>query len=570
VRQPARLVRRLAIAAAVAAVLAGAFLLARPHLERAVRSRIEGTASRHGLVARLEGVRVGIWPPLALTGVRLEKPGVWSAETAAADVTLRLWGSGLLGRTRVRLDRVTLTGPGGLILEAAPTRWDLATAAPDGLRAELMRPSAGLTATWIPGTEDRLEVAATDLPADLFRLRRDGAPLLEAGRVTGTFRLARSPASTRFELDAGGRDVRVSALGSDNPAGDDAPALGPPTDVTFRLAGSWRPGGTLEVPRWELAVDGAAISGSLALAGLPGDPRVDLSLAVERLDFARLLRTSGADAVEAVSLRGDADAMDLGSASLTARFQGRLADPASFTVSQRLDFTPPRRLPAAVTRLRGDFVHEVTLPRGKRRAIEVSPASPDFIRLDDVPPLFVRTLLLGEDAGFFGHRGIDLGELPSALLTNWARGAAARGASTITQQLAKNLFLSREKRLGRKLRELSLALLLEAGLGKERILEIYLNVIEWGPGVHGLRTAARRYFHEEPADLTPAQIAFLVALIPGPVRYQASFANGTVSPGFRTLVDDLLAKLHSAGALSDAQYEAAVAEELTVDAAPGE
>ena len=121
--------------------------------------------------------------------------------------------------------------------------------------------------------------------------------------------------------------------------------------------------------------------------------------------------------------------------------------------------------------------------------------------------------------------------MPSALLKNWSRGGAARGASTITQQLAKNLFLSRDKHLGRKLQELSLALLLEATLDKQRILEIYLNVIEWGPDLYGLRPAARRYFGREPRELTPKQMAFLVALIPGPgevpalVRERHAFAR---------------------------------------------
>jgi membrane peptidoglycan carboxypeptidase len=214
--------------------------------------------------------------------------------------------------------------------------------------------------------------------------------------------------------------------------------------------------------------------------------------------------------------------------------------------------------------LRGDFVHEVALPGGERKAIAVSSDSPDFIPLGDVPPLFVKALLLGEDTGFFGHRGIDLSEVPSAVLTNWSRGGAARGASSLTQQLAKNLFLSREKHLGRKLQELCLALLLEATLGKERILEIYLNVIEWGPGLHGLRPAARHYFGAEPRELTPRQMAFLVALIPGPLKYQRSFADGTLSPGFRPLVDALLAKLRSAEALSEEQYQAAMADELLV------
>jgi membrane peptidoglycan carboxypeptidase len=173
-------------------------------------------------------------------------------------------------------------------------------------------------------------------------------------------------------------------------------------------------------------------------------------------------------------------------------------------------------------------------------------------------------LLLGEDAGFWGHRGIDLGEIPAAIFTNWERGGVARGASTITQQLAKNLFLSPERRLGRKLQEVALAMLLEATLTKQRILEIYLNVIEWGPGLYGLRPAARHYFGKDAAELTPKQMAFLVAIIPGPIKYQRSFASGTLSPGFRPLVDALLAKLRSVDAIGEEEYQAALAEELHV------
>ena len=176
----------------------------------------------------------------------------------------------------------------------------------------------------------------------------------------------------------------------------------------------------------------------------------------------------------------------------------------------------------------------------------------------------MRTLLLAEDAGFYGHRGIDLRELPSALLTNLSRGGAARGASTITQQLAKNLFLSRDKEVGRKLQELAITFLLESALGKDRILEIYLNIIEWGPELRGLLPAAHHYFGCEPQALTPAQMAFLVAIIPGPIKYQSSFAHGTPGPGLRSLIDELLAKLRSVDAIGEEDYRRAIEEPLLV------
>jgi membrane peptidoglycan carboxypeptidase len=232
-------------------------------------------------------------------------------------------------------------------------------------------------------------------------------------------------------------------------------------------------------------------------------------------------------------------------------------------------------LPAALLALREDFTHEAVDPDGTRRAILVSPASPDFLPRNEVPPLFLQALLLGEDAAFYSHPGIDLGELPRALATNWTRAKAARGGSTITQQLAKNLFLTREKSLPRKLKELVLAFLLEAALGKDRILEIYLNVIEWGPGLNGLRPAARHYFGKEPRDLSAKETAFLVALIPGPLKYQRSFAEGALSPGFEPLVLNLLGKLRASGALSEEAYAESLAETLVFgasnpDAPPGE
>jgi hypothetical protein len=210
-----------------------------------------------------------------------------------------------------------------------------------------------------------------------------------------------------------------------------------------------------------------ALSGSITLRDLDTDPVVDLALGMQHLDFAQLLGASGLAVPESLGMAPGAG-RDLGSATIGVRVRGRLADPASLSVSQKIDFRPPRQMPQAVARLHGDFIFRSEDGPGPHRPIDVSLASPDFIALRDVPPLFVRTLLLAEDTGFYGHCGIDLRELPAALLTNWSRGA-----STITQQLAKNLFLS-----------------LESALGKDRILEIYLNIIEWGPDLGGLRPAA--------------------------------------------------------------------------------
>ena len=116
-----------------------------------------------------------------------------------------------------------------------------------------------------------------------------------------------------------------------------------------------------------------------------------------------------------------------------------------------------------------------------------------------------RAVIVTEDSAYWRHDGVDYGQLRDAMETDWERGEFARGASTITQQLAKNLYLTPDKNPLRKVRELLITRRLEVALSKQRILEIYLNVIEWGDGIWGAEAAARRYFHKPAADLTPSE-----------------------------------------------------------------
>ena len=127
-----------------------------------------------------------------------------------------------------------------------------------------------------------------------------------------------------------------------------------------------------------------------------------------------------------------------------------------------------------------------------------------------------RAVLVAEDDAFFQHEGVDFEQLQQSIEIDWARGRFARGASTITQQLAKNLYLSPSKNPLRKLRELIIARRLEAELRKARILEIYLNVIEWGDGVYGAEAASQTYFHHPAATLGPSESALLAAAIVNP------------------------------------------------------
>lgn len=141
-----------------------------------------------------------------------------------------------------------------------------------------------------------------------------------------------------------------------------------------------------------------------------------------------------------------------------------------------------------------------------------------WVPLSRVSRHLIHAVVAAEDPKFFGHEGIDWEAVRESVETNVKKGRFARGGSTVTQQLAKNLFFTTRKSLTRKLRELVVTRWLEEELTKKRILEIYLNVIEWGDGVYGCEAAARRYYGQSAANLDEAEAAGLAAMIPSPRR----------------------------------------------------
>ena len=153
-----------------------------------------------------------------------------------------------------------------------------------------------------------------------------------------------------------------------------------------------------------------------------------------------------------------------------------------------------------------------------------------------------RAVIASEDATFVTHRGFDWKAIEEAHKRNMEEGEVVRGASTITQQLAKNLFLSGERAWWRKAQEAVIAVMLETILSKRRILEIYLNVIEWGNGVFGAEAAARHHFGVTAANLTPEQAARLAVMIPSPRRY----SHGRETPYLARRAATILARMGSA------------------------
>lgn len=146
----------------------------------------------------------------------------------------------------------------------------------------------------------------------------------------------------------------------------------------------------------------------------------------------------------------------------------------------------------------------------------------NWVALIDIPELLQKTIRITEDSGFYDHNGVDWTELKESVVKNFEKGEYARGGSTITQQLSKNLFLSTEKSIFRKLKEILITFKLEDELSKSRILYLYLNIIEFGPGVFGVQAASQYYFMKNVQDLTLEEMIRLTAIIPQPLKINAA------------------------------------------------
>ncbi|MEA3265978.1 MAG: biosynthetic peptidoglycan transglycosylase [Candidatus Fermentibacteria bacterium] len=193
--------------------------------------------------------------------------------------------------------------------------------------------------------------------------------------------------------------------------------------------------------------------------------------------------------------------------------------------------------------------------------------NPDFVFFDSLPPSFEPLLRCAEDASFRRHNGFSEYHIRNSIRANMEQGRFVRGGSTITMQLAKNLFLGREKTLSRKMQEVFLTWRLERWLSKNRILEIYANIVELGPGVFGFNSAAMYYFDENAADLSAREVAFLVSILPGPRLYHRYAVQGQLPYHWKSYVNRLLTISGDRGWLDQSIVSDAVADTLIFDGA---
>lgn len=176
------------------------------------------------------------------------------------------------------------------------------------------------------------------------------------------------------------------------------------------------------------------------------------------------------------------------------------------------------------------------------RAVALDSAS--VIPLDRVAPVLVLAIVASEDRRFFHHHGFDAAEMRAAILDTWRTGKPLRGASTISQQLIKNIFLGDARTFSRKLREALYTAALEMTWSKADILRLYLNEIEWGDGIYGVTTATQRYFRADPAAVTLPQAALLSAVLPAPRIRGRGLARGSMHEVGTWVVRRRLQRLH--------------------------
>ena len=323
-----------------------------------------------------------------------------------------------------------------------------------------------------------------------------------------------------------------------------------PFDLQTRAKVSWdRPRREIQLTNIALGIPGyeplpLEMAGRLNL-GL--ERNIDLEAKIQKLDFPRLLR-----ALPAELSPGDEVPPMLGFLSAQFGLKGPTSHPEKLELNAKLDLSGLRAKQSSVP-LASTFEYRPGRENGKAPVIVVGEQNPNFVPLAQIPPVLVSTVVLSEDAGFWGHRGFDFQEIKESLL-DAAEEKRFRGASTITQQLAKNLYFAREKTFARKIREAIATLMLEASLPKSRILEIYLNIIEWGPDIYGIGQAAQHYFGRDVREITPKQAAFLVSIIPNPIKYYVYYRQGALSEIWENRVHELLIKMKEHGLLNEEEF----------------
>jgi hypothetical protein len=415
--------------------------------------------------------------------------------------------------------------------------------------------------------------AVFDLNFDALALRANGTLVVKNLALDAVAGLVpripwhepeRGTVDADIRFDAASTDViefsgtfAMRGLGIDSPRIASEPIVG--LDFSVSAEGSWGvEERRLVVDRGSFRLGEAAVefSGAAVLDAEAWSvslrarlPRTDCDQAVHAfppaiLGSASAFQFRGTLAGE-LRLRADSQALD------DLELELRVDDECRF-----VDW-PPHADPA---RFRSLFVHEALDPAREPFDFETGPRSEVWTSLEEASPYLIAAVLAHEDASFFRHKGFSTFAIRESLARNIAAGRFERGASTLTMQLAKNLFLNREKVLVRKLREVIYTWWLEKGFGKASALELYINVVEFGPFIYGVRNAGLHYFGREPAALSPAEATFLATILPSPKSGGFHYERGEPSRSAKGRMASLLKNMERRGMLSSEAAEYGLSE----------
>jgi hypothetical protein len=295
------------------------------------------------------------------------------------------------------------------------------------------------------------------------------------------------------------------------------------------------------------------IETALTIRELTGEPVLTWSFALKSVPIQQIvdaLPTEFLGRLEGVRITGQLDWRLNGSLDTrdmrSLHYQSRV-DTQGFNVLDMGKYVDLRSINSS-------FAHRVQLKNGQMHEFVTGPTSPGWVSLGAVSPHMAKVLSVTEDGTFWRHHGVAFFALRSAIINNLQRGRFFRGGSTLTMQLVKNLFLTHEKTFSRKTQELFLAHMVEEYLTKRRILELYLNIVELGPNVYGIRRAARYYFGKSPAQLDVLECAFIASLLPSPRRYHRQFKRGRVSRGWQKKLKRILQTMLKRSKITEQQF----------------
>jgi hypothetical protein len=488
---------------------------------------------------------------------RLMRLAAWSAEHIAPDAPVEIQGLTIvLTQANQRLN----LGPGalhvrhdanGLEVDFSPGQID------PNAKGD---PSRLSSYARVPAREGEIALHVEGGPVTLASLgvREQDFGLFDVGRTRleakGEVKLTADASKVLF--DGSGR---LSSLSIVHKALADDPVKG--LDVGWRAAGSFALDGSsirLDDGKAELGAIRFEASGAIdqgvdftRIEGHANIPTSDCQRVFESLPQALIPKLLGLKMTGTFGLRSGFE--------LDSRYPNDMQIDWDLKNKCRITKAPAD---IDVERFTGPFKHVVYDEKNEKVEIVTGPSTPDWVPYHVITPLLEAALTTTEDGGFRSHSGFDKSAIKNSIRDNLRQGRFVRGASTVTMQLAKNLYLEREKNLSRKLQEAVLTTYLEQALTKEEILELYFNVVEFGPMLYGIGPAAEHYFNVSPSELSVAQSLFMTSILPAPKRTYFG-PTGQLSKGWAGYLHRVLKIMRDRNKITDAELIDGLSEQLT-------